>query len=96
MIFPVDEEIVVIQPRTQKESYWGADFALTDTDIEQIYNHFLEVERPQTADEITRMIMAYRVADEANSVKKKLSGRMIYQPQNTSWYSPFCSLPMEM
>ena len=52
----------MIQPQTQTETYWGADFALTDTDIEQIYNHFLEVERPQTADDITRMIMAYRVA----------------------------------
>ena len=73
----------MIQPRTQSESYWGADFALTDTDIEQIYNHFLEVERPQTADEISRMIIAYRVAEEANQVKRKLSGRTIYQPQNS-------------
>jgi hypothetical protein len=72
----------VIQPRTQKEAYWGPDFALAKTDIEQIYNHFLEVERPQTADAITRMIMAYRVAEEASTVKKKLSGRTIYQPQN--------------
>jgi hypothetical protein len=73
----------VIQPRTQNEAYWGPDFALTKTDIEQIYNHFLEVEKPQTADEITRMIMAYRVAEEAHTVKKKLSGRTIYQPQNS-------------
>lgn len=73
----------MIQPRTQNESYWGPNFALTNTDIEQIYNHFLEVERPQTADEIARMIIAYRVAEEANAVKKKLSGRTIYQPQNS-------------
>lgn len=73
----------MIQPRTQSETYWGADFALKDTDIEQIYNHFLEVERPQTADEIARMIVAYRVAEEANLVKKKLSGRTIYQPQSS-------------
>lgn len=73
----------MIQPRTQNKTYWGPDFVLTNTDIEQIYNHFLEVEKPQTADEITRMIMAYRVAEEANTVKKKLSGRTIYQPQNS-------------
>ncbi|MCB9007436.1 MAG: hypothetical protein H6656_08770 [Ardenticatenaceae bacterium] len=73
----------MIQPRTQNETYWGPDFALTNTDIEQIYNHFLEVERPQTTDEIVRMIMAYRVAEEASTVKKKLSGRTIYQPQNS-------------
>jgi hypothetical protein len=81
--FSLYEENVVIQPRTQNESYWGPNFALTNTDIEQIYNHFLEVERPQTADEIARMIIAYRVAEEANAVKKKLSGRTIYQPQNS-------------
>jgi len=73
----------VIQPRTQKESYWGSDFALTNTDIEQIYNHFLEAERPQTADEIARMIIAYRVAEETNQIKRKLSGRIIYQPKNS-------------
>ena len=73
----------MIQPRTQNESYWGPNFALTSTDIEQIYNHFLEVERPQTTDEITRMIIAYRVAEEISSVKKKLSGRTIYQPQSS-------------
>lgn len=73
----------MIQPRTQKESYWGPNFALTNTDIEQIYNHFLEVERPQTANEIAHMIIAYRVAEEASQVKKKLSGRTIYQPQNS-------------
>ena len=73
----------MIQPRTQTETYWGADFTLTKTDIEQIFNHFLEVERPQTADEITRMLMAYRVAEEASQVKKKLSGRTIYQPKNS-------------
>ena len=72
----------MIQPRTQNETYWGADFALKDSDIEQIYNHFLEVERPQTADELARMLVAYRVAEEANLVKKKLSGRLIYQPKN--------------
>ena len=73
----------MIQPRTQNETYWGADFALKTSDIEQIYNHFLEVERPQTADEIARMIIAYRVAEEANLVKQKLSGRTIYQPKSS-------------
>jgi hypothetical protein len=83
LILLVNEENVVIQPRTRNENYWGPDFALTDTDIEQIYNHFLEVERPQTADEIAHMIIAYRVAEEANQVKRKLSGRIIYQPKNS-------------
>ncbi|MCP4418919.1 MAG: hypothetical protein GY805_20065 [Chloroflexi bacterium] len=73
----------MIQPRTRNENYWGPDFALTDRDIEQIYNHFLEVERPQTVAEIVHMIITYRVAEEANQIKRKLSGRIIYQPQKS-------------
>lgn len=73
----------MIQPRTQTADYWGSNFSLTEADIEQIYNHLLEVERPLTAAEIARTIIQFRVADEVNQVKKLLSGRTIYQPQNS-------------
>lgn len=71
----------MIQPQTQKPEYWGEQFALTDSDIEQIYNHFFEVERPQTTAQIARIIIAYRVAEERNNVSRRLSGRTIYQPK---------------
>jgi hypothetical protein len=71
----------VIQPRTRTESYWGVDFTLTESDIEQIYNHFLDVALPQTAADITQVIIDYRVTEEVNSVKRLLSGRTVYQPQ---------------
>lgn len=74
----------MIQPRTQTADYWGSNFALTETDIEQIYNHFLEVERPQTAVDIVRVLISHRVSAEMNRVKKLLSGRIIYQPQNSA------------
>jgi len=73
----------VIQPQTQTVDYWGVDFALTEADIEQIYNHFLEVEKPLTAAEIAQVIMSFRIADEVNQVKKLLTGRVIYQPQTS-------------
>lgn len=73
----------MIQPRTQTVKYWGPEFSLTDLDIEQIYNHFLEVARPQTAAQIARVIIEYRVAEEVNNVKKRLSGHTVYQPQNS-------------
>ncbi len=73
----------MIQPQTQTEAYWVSDFALTDQDIEQVYNFFLEVERPQTIDQITRSIMAARVAAEQNEVKRLLSGRTVYQPRKS-------------
>ncbi|MCP4360129.1 MAG: hypothetical protein GY796_19150 [Chloroflexi bacterium] len=72
----------MIQSRTQTEDYWGSNFTLTEADIEQISNYFLEVERPQTAAQITPVVIACRIVDEANQVKKLLSGRTIYQPQN--------------
>ncbi|HIP72686.1 MAG TPA: hypothetical protein EYH05_14985, partial [Anaerolineae bacterium] len=71
----------MIQPRTQTAAYWGSDFTLTESDIEQIYNHFIEEERPQTVEQIARGIMAYHVAEEANNVRRLLSGRTVYQPE---------------
>ena len=73
----------MIQPLTQTANYWGSDFTLTDSDTEQIYNYFIEAEKPQTVTEIARSVMAYRVAEEVNSVKKMLAGRAVYQPANS-------------
>ncbi|MCB0013441.1 MAG: hypothetical protein KDE34_16125, partial [Anaerolineales bacterium] len=63
----------MIQPQTQTESYWVSNFALSDDDIEQIYNHFLAVGRPQSLAEVTRAVMASRVAAEKNEVQRMLS-----------------------
>ncbi len=73
----------MIQPRIQTADYWGKSFTLTEADIEQIYNHFLEVEQPQTAVDLAQVIIRFRVANEHSRVKKLLSGRAIYQPQNS-------------
>ncbi len=72
----------MIQPRTQLPDYWGGDFTLTDSDIEQIYNHFLEVERPQTAGQLARIVIANRVAAERNSIERLLIGRKVYRPMD--------------
>ncbi|MCA9932874.1 MAG: hypothetical protein H6662_04015 [Ardenticatenaceae bacterium] len=73
----------MIQAQTQTPEYWGLKFTLTEKDIEQIYNHFLEVERPQIAAELVKVVIAYRVADELRNVERLLSGRTVYQPQNS-------------
>lgn len=73
----------MIQPQTQAPQYWGPDFALNESDIEQIYNHLLEIERPQTAEEIAQVIIAYRVALEVQRIERLLSGRTVYRPQNS-------------
>ena len=71
------------QPQTQTPEYWGNDFNITDSDIEEIYNGILEAERPQTAGQIARVIIDYRVAEEKARIKQVLSGRAVYQPQNS-------------
>jgi hypothetical protein len=73
----------VIQPRTQTSDYWGPDFALTESDIEQINNYFLEAERPRTATDIAHVIIDHRVAQEINDVERLLAGRTIYQPKKS-------------
>ena len=72
----------MIQPQTQNPDYWGPAFTLTESDIEQIYNHFLEVEKPQTIDQIVRVIIVSRVAEEKNRIERLMADRQIYQPQS--------------
>ena len=71
------------QPITQTEKYWVSDFKIEDSDIDMLYNHFLEVEKPQTAEQIAPVIIANRVAQERSRVKKLLTGRDVYQPKNS-------------
>ena len=73
----------MIQPKTQTREYWEREFSLTDSDIEQIYNHFLEVLRPQSTDEIVRAIMINRVASEKQDFLRQIRNRHIYQPSET-------------
>ncbi|MDX1664671.1 MAG: hypothetical protein R3272_12835 [Candidatus Promineifilaceae bacterium] len=73
--------MIQTQTKTQTKAYWVSDFSLTESDIEQIYNHLLEVERPQTARELALVVMEHRVAQEKNEIKKRLAGREVYQPK---------------
>ena len=63
--------------------YWSAGFTITDSDIEQINNHFLEVERPQTVEDIARVVIAHRVAAERERVRQVLIDRTVYEPKET-------------
>ncbi|MCI0647698.1 MAG: hypothetical protein L0332_07600 [Chloroflexi bacterium] len=71
------------QPQTQTREYWGPDFSISDSDIEQIYNGFLEAEKPQTIEQISRLVVAHRVAEERNRIKQRLTGRQVYRPKNS-------------
>ena len=65
----------MVSPQTQTRKYWVSNYTVSDADIEQIYNHFLEVERPQTIEELARIVMTHRVAEEKNEIRRRLSGR---------------------
>ena len=73
----------MIQPQTQHPDYWGSEFKITDSDIEQIYNHFLEVEKPQTVEQIALVIIAHRLAEENTRIERLLADRIIYQPKKS-------------
>ena len=72
----------MIQAQTQTAKYWGAQFSYTDSDIEQLYNHFLEVEKPQTIDQLVRALFEHRVEEEIKSIRRLAKGRLVYKPQN--------------
>lgn len=71
----------MIQPKTQTRKYWVSDFAIADSDIEPIYNYFLERERPLPIEEIARVVMEHRVAKEQKEVQERLAERIVYQPK---------------
>jgi len=71
----------VIQSQTQTQEYWVSKFNVSESDIEQINNHLLEVERPQTSNELALVVMKSRVAREKNEIKQRLAGRSVYQPK---------------
>jgi hypothetical protein len=63
--------------------YWEKGFHLTDSDIEQLFNHFLETEKPQTIEQMTAVLINHRVDEEVRGLERTTSGRQMYQPQNT-------------
>ncbi len=71
----------MIQAQTQTPEYWGLTFTVKNSDIECINNHFLETERPQTAGELARVVIAHRVQEEIRNIQRLLSGRIVYQPK---------------
>ena len=70
----------MIQPLTQNPDYWGSEFNITDSDIEQIYNHFLEVEKPQTIEQISYHIFTHRLAEEKTRIERLLQTALFTNP----------------
>mgnify|MGYP001825842337 CR=1 FL=1 len=72
----------MIRAQTQTPEYWEKKFHLTDSDIEQLYNHFIETEKPQTIEQLTAVLVKHRVDEEVRRLERTVEGRQIYQPQD--------------
>lgn len=71
------------QTQIQSAEYWESGFSLSDTDFEQIYNHFLETEQPQTVAELAGLVIRSRVREQAAEVRRLMAGTVVYQPQRS-------------
>lgn len=73
----------MIQTQVQKAEYWETEFALTDSDLDNIYNNFLETEKPQTVDALARMVIEQRVRSQLSDMRRLLKEATVYSPQAT-------------
>jgi hypothetical protein len=66
---------------TLQEDYWSG-FQFTNQDLEFLYNHLLEIETPQTAEELAKALIANRIQKEINSLSnQKPSEGIRYVPK---------------
>lgn len=73
----------MIQTKLQTPEYWASGFALSDADLEQIYNYLLEKETPQTATDLARVVIDSRIKQEVAEFKRLLANHTVYQPQKS-------------
>ena len=70
----------MIQRKTQTPEYWQS-FSLSTTDLEFLRTLLLDAERPLTADEMARCLVAERIRREESELRAELTRGTIYQPQ---------------
>ncbi|MFK7805006.1 MAG: hypothetical protein AB8G95_25460 [Anaerolineae bacterium] len=69
------------QIRTSDPEYWTASsFKVTDSDIENLYQHLIDTEEPQKLDTLVRAIIVARIGAEKLDLQRRLEGRTVYQP----------------
>jgi len=72
---------MVIAPLSLRKDYWQ-HFEVTDQDLDFLYNYLLEVEKPQTNEELLRALVGERIQREKEEMRKQQqSGGAIYYPK---------------
>ena len=71
-----------IMPLSIREDYWET-FEIKETDLDFIYNRLLDLETPQTPQELVRSIVEERIRKERLLLEsQQLAGGTIYLPKN--------------
>ena len=69
------------QIRTTDPEYWTPpSFKISDNDIENLYQHLIDTEEPQSLDTLVRAVMLSRIDTEKQELQRRLEGRTVYQP----------------
>lgn len=68
--------------QTETEQYWTDDFAITDADLEFLFNVFLEEEKPLTTREIARLLVQQRIEQESVALRRLIERGEVFQPRN--------------
>jgi hypothetical protein len=70
----------LLQPQTSTEAYWTENFSVTQSDLEFLYNLFLEEETPIRTPELIQRLIEFRISSESKAWKKLWEKGEFYQP----------------
>jgi hypothetical protein len=74
---------VVIQRQIQQLEYWTEGFAVTERDVEHLYELIIEAEVPHTSAELAKALTRNRCREERQSLRQKLERGQLFQPRNS-------------
>lgn len=76
-----------------RSDYWD-DFEITQSDLEFLYNNLIELETPQTPQELIRALISERIKKEVETLKsQQTSGGTVYLPKNSYQEGQLISFP---
>ncbi len=71
-----------MQRETQTASYWVDDFAITESDVDEVFNELLEAEVPVPTAKLVEIVISYRVQQEEQRLRRSMEGGKLYQPRD--------------
>ena len=72
----------MLQRQTYSASYWTDSFRVTNADIEHIFSIFLEEETPLSNRELALRVIAFRLKQEEDRLRRLIERGQLFQPKN--------------